>query len=254
MYFHIKKASILVSISIFLPMTFYYQIKDHLKSLLDLVYPVPCQACGVTLLDNEKQLCVFCEIDLFIPRDVSKNQDLPLARFSEQPIELVVGLMRFQKKGHSQTLLNKIKYQAEISLGNYLGERLGEKILGEIAVKDIDFIIPVPLHKKKLSARGFNQAEIIAEGISEIIKKPLLTHILLKTRNNSTQTKKRRLSRWKNTDMIFALNDSLRQIEGKNILLIDDVLTSGATITGCTKQLKKSKAKNIYIGVLAISG
>ena len=238
-------------------MSFYNKITDHLKSLLNLIYPISCQTCGVTLLDKEKELCVFCEMDLFVSQDKSNNKNLALAlaRFSEQPVEIVVGLMRFQKRGHSQSLVNKIKYQADISLGIYLGqklgEKLGEKLNDELTGEEIDFIVPVPLHQKKFQSRGFNQAEIIAQGVSDILNKPLLRHILLKTVNNSTQTKKRRLSRWKNTDLIFELSDPLNQIKKKNILLIDDVLTSGATLTGCTKQLKKGEANNIYIGVLA---
>ena len=121
-------------------------------------------------------------------------------------------------------------------------------------VESIDFIVPVPLHPSKLKSRGFNQAEVIANGVGDIIKRPVLPDLLIKRTNNSTQTKRGRLSRWKNTDMAYALEVNENFLQGKTILLVDDVLTSGATLTSCSKQFQLTGVAKKYVAVLAIAG
>ena len=235
-------------------MSFYSESKDYVKSFVELIYPLSCQACEVPLLENESHICVFCQHDLFITNQNLKKENLLLSHFSEQPVEEKAALMRYQKQGYSQELINKIKYQAEKSLGFFLGQQLGHIVKTTTKIKDIDCIIPVPLHKNKLKSRGFNQADLIAQGISDVIGKPLLNNVLIKSTDNSSQTKKKRLNRWKNTETAYKLNVEQLNIKGKNILLVDDVMTSGATLTSCCKQLHAAGVNKKYIAVLAIAG
>ncbi len=231
-------------------MSFFTYLIKPFSAFLDLIYPELCQACHLPLLENETSLCLFCEHNLYI---AYQKEDTVLLRFAEQPIDAIIGLMDYQKKGYSQELINKVKYKEEIALGVYLGKKLGVKIIESNSMKDIDFIIPVPLHYKKHKKRGFNQANIIAKGIAVIIDKPILTNVLTKVTHNKTQTKKGRMARWENTDYAYKLKDIGDQLKGKNILLVDDVLTSGATLTSCTKELTKAKINKKYIAVLAIA-
>jgi ComF family protein len=231
-------------------MTFFSRSKEYVTSLLDFIYPESCYACEEPLLENESHICVFCKHNLYIGQQL--NNETVLLRFAEQPVHQVFGLMRYLKKGLSQELINKVKYFGEISLGFHLGQELGKQIKAN-KIERIDFIIPVPLHKKKLKVRGYNQAEVIARGVADILDCPIV-QALNKVINNSTQTKKGRISRWRNADMVYELrNEFTESLKGKNILIIDDVLTSGATLTTCIKQIEQAGVAKKYIGVLAIA-
>jgi ComF family protein len=225
--------------------------KEYVKSFLDLVYPESCYTCEVPLLEAESFICVFCQFNLFIENQQRQKKKALLSKFSEQPVDDIFVLMRYKKGGDSQELIGKIKYHAETSLGFYLGQKLGEVLNSSGQMNDLDFIIPVPLHSKKIRKRGFNQSEVIARGISEVIDKPVLNNVLLKEVDNSTQTKRGRLSRWKNTDLVYSLKLVGSQLDGKNVLLVDDVLTSGATLTNCLKQLSITGVAKKYVAVLA---
>mgnify|MGYP001212882911 CR=1 FL=1 len=235
-------------------MSLFLLAKDYFSSLLDLFYPESCHACETPLLEHESHVCVFCQFSIFTINYNSQKGDVAESRFSEQPVDGVVGLMRYQKKGSSQALINKIKYHGETSLGFYLGQQLGERVKASRDIGKIDFIIPVPLHSAKFKSRGFNQAEVIARGVADVVSCPVLSGFLVKKVNNSTQTKRGRLSRWKNTDMAYGFSLNEDKLVGKNVLLVDDVLTSGATLTSCSKQIELAGAAKKYVAVLAIAG
>ncbi len=234
-------------------MSFFSRSKYYLSSLLDLIYPETCYACDSPLLERETCVCVFCQHNLFDLHQESDRGDIFLKRFSEQPVDSVTGLMRYQKLGASQELVNKVKYHAELELGEYLGKELGRRLKKTQAIDGVDYIIAVPLHKKKLKKRGYNQAQVLAEGISEVIEKPVLNGVLGKVLHNQTQTKRSRLSRWKNTEMAYEVKASEGGLEGKRVLLVDDVLTSGATLTSCNKVLREVGVETVDVAVLAVA-
>lgn len=234
-------------------MTFLTYSKKYLSEFLDLIYPQSCAACEVPLLETETHICMFCQHNLFINPNKDRDHS-PLLRFAEQPIDQLVGLMRYSKKGLSQELINKVKYYNDIHLGFYLGQELGKQIADTTGIQKIDYLIPVPLHEKKLKKRGYNQAEEIAKGIADFLTCPIKNDVLKKVVNNKTQTKKGRISRWKNTETAYQLQPKAAEIlKGKNILLIDDVLTSGATLTSCVKQINLAEVNKKYVAVLAIA-
>lgn len=164
-------------------------------------------------------------------------------------IEHAFTLFEYNRGGLSQNLLHRLKYEGYYDLGVWLGKLLGSHIMKEPWVKDIDLIVPIPLHRKKLAMRGYNQSESFARGISEIIDKPH-KEPLIRQRNTATQTKKSRLERWKNVADIFQLS-SVDNIGGKNILLVDDVITSGATLEAAAKVLQSHGANKIFVATIA---
>ena len=233
-------------------MSFLSVTQEYFSAFLDFIYPQFCSGCEVPLIESETHICMFCQHNLFITEKKHTKNDTVLLRFAEQPVSRVISLMRYSKKGSVKEIINKIKYFRDIPLGYYLGQELGRKIIKTNIPYQIDYIIPVPLHPKKLRKRGYNQAEIIAQGVSSVLHSPICTDTLLKKINNNTQTKKGRISRWKNTEVAYQLqNKNAKKLKGKNILLIDDVLTSGATLTSCIKELSLAEVGMKMVGVLA---
>jgi ComF family protein len=155
----------------------------------------------------------------------------------------------FQKGGHAQKLLHKLKYKGQKEIGYELGKMIGYDLLNSPFVES-DVIIPVPLHKSKFRKRGYNQSEYIAKGIAEIMGNPVDTDSLYRAIANPTQTKRHRYERWINVEGIFVLNNPER-IANKHILLVDDVITTGATLEACTNALLQ--AENVQVSIVALA-
>jgi len=155
----------------------------------------------------------------------------------------------FSKKSKVQHLLHELKYHGNKDVGFMIGKLYGYDLLMSEYFKAIDFIIPVPLHPKKLKKRGYNQSEWIAKGLSISMKIPVNTNCLYRKVDSKTQTKKTRYNRWENVGMIFGLHHK-EILSNKSVLLVDDVVTTGATLEGCAQVLQKGNCK-VYIVTLA---
>jgi ComF family protein len=156
----------------------------------------------------------------------------------------------FNKGGSVQKLIHQLKYKGSIETGNFLGELMGNDLIKSDLYNTIDAIIPVPLHKKKLHIRGYNQSDIIARGIGKSMSIPTVSNTLIRTEFTETQTKKARYSRWENVKGKFGINNQ-EDIEGKHVLLVDDVLTTGATIESCAQTLLE--VPNIIVSVATVA-
>jgi ComF family protein len=154
----------------------------------------------------------------------------------------------FQKGGLAQKLLHKLKYKGQKEIGYELGKMIGRDLL-QSSFRDIQIVIPVPLYKDKLRKRGYNQSDCIARGIAGIMENPV-SDILCKILPNPTQTKKHRYERWTNVEGMYALRDE-KSIANKHILLVDDVVTTGATLEACIIAL--SKAENVKVSVVTVA-
>ena len=163
-------------------------------------------------------------------------------------LEGATALLFYSKGGTVQKMMHDFKYRGNRGVGIFLGQELGRELKKLQPYCSADMIIPVPLHPRKKRKRGFNQAEIFADGISEVMKIPVKTNILKRSSYSKTQTRKSRFLRWKNVEQIFVIKDS-EAIDNKHILLVDDVITTGATLESCCIQL--SKAENIQISILS---
>ena len=165
-------------------------------------------------------------------------------------LECATSLFRFEKGSPYQVLLHDLKYRGNRQVGIYLGKLLGISLV-DTKFTLCDLLVPVPLHRKKQRKRGYNQSELIARGVSRITGIPLRTDILVRTQTGSSQTSFGRMERFENIEGAFALAAGCPDLSGKRILLIDDVITTGATLETCGSLLKESFDCYIYIATVS---
>lgn len=226
-------------------------VKLYANDFLGLFYPEFCVACDANLITQEKVLCTHCLYQ--IPRTkFHKKPDNPMEQsfWGRQQIEHACAFFFFNKESKYQKLLHQLKYHNRPDIGFELGREFGAELLRSDHFTDVDYIIPVPLHKKKLHKRGYNQSEMIAQGMAEMLNTKLDTKILIRTTFTETQTKKGRYERWENVEKVFKCK-SPDLIEGKHVLIVDDVMTTGATIEGCAHVLHKAANVKISVATLA---
>lgn len=168
------------------------------------------------------------------------------------PFTDVLSFYVFEKSGKVQRLLHNIKYQDQKELALFLGKQYAKELLKDGFAIHFDTIIPVPLHKNKLKQRGFNQSEWFAKGLSEELKIPLDTLSMTRPTETSTQTKKRKYERWENVEGIFKINDPAH-LSGKHVLIVDDVITTGATIEAAWLALKEVRDVKVSVASLAFA-
>ncbi|GAB2608148.1 ComF family protein [Emticicia sediminis] len=221
------------------------------KHFLDIIYPRTCEACREALLGGENLICTNCMIDL--PRTNSHIQRLDKVsnRFwGKIPVTDTITFMKFSKKGKVQKLLHELKYRNKPEVGKYLGKIYGVDLKAVGFEKKVDLIIGVPLHATKLIQRGYNQADCIAEGLSEALNVPYETSAVKRLTHTSTQTKKSRIERFQNVENIFEVVDN-EKVRNKRIAIVDDVLTTGSTIESLGITLLNAEAKEIAVITIA---
>jgi|TARA_B110000459_G_scaffold203905_1_gene262578 ComF family protein len=213
-----------------------------INDFFNLIFPKLCSACNGALLKNEKIICISCVVNL--PKtNFHKDKDNPVNKvfWGRVDVEMASSFYLFSKKSKVQNLLHNLKYRWVKEVGSVLGELFGFELNNSKFYKDIDFIVPVPLHQNKLKKRGYNQSEWIAIGLSKSMKVPVNIDSLYRRSDSETQTKKSRYKRWENVGEIFGLANN--NLEGKRILLVDDVVTTGATIEACAQLLIQQNCK-----------
>ena len=210
-----------------------------MHNILNLFFPKHCGACSKLVINTKDELCLKCELNLTHESDPDTNK-IQKALRGKVEIEKRRGVIDFTQKEGDQNILHSIKYQNQKKLAIYIAEQLALK-LGAAFFQEFDSMIPIPLHRKKLKIRGFNQSDLIAKGIHNIHKIPVEPDRLIRIKNTSSQTNKKRLERWGNVKSAFKL-DNTDKLKGKHILLVDDVFTTGATIEACIKTLQKQAA------------
>ena len=229
------------------------KIKNFFANVISLLYPDLCVVCGEPLVENEKFFCFACFLKL--PRT---NYHLIPENKSIERLAGKVSLVKassyfyYNKGGLAQKLIAGIKYKGNPNLGEWIGSFIAKDMMSSGFFQGIDCVVPVPLHRSKEKKRGFNQAEKIAEGIASVTKIPLDTNNVFREKANTSQTGKGIFDRWKNTRYLFNLRDS-ELFKKKNILLIDDVLTTGSTLEAVVQSLLKSQGVKISILTLAIT-
>ena len=218
-----------------------------LNYLINLFYPSVCSACGDILMRDEETVCLSCRY-LLPKTEYEKNAANPLAQmfYGQVDFHAVTAEFFFSKTGKIQHLLHQLKYEGNKDAGFFLGQQLGESIKDVELFHGIDYLIPIPLHPKKEHLRGYNQSYVIAQGVEDVGGIPIINDCLYRKVFTSTQTKKSREERWNNVKDIFDVKNQERLI-GKHILLIDDVLTTGATLLAAGRTL--SNIENIKISV-----
>lgn len=220
---------------------------------LNLLYPKTCLTCDSNLVLHEDCLCLNCLNE--IPKsNYHLIEDNPVEKrfWGKVPIEHATSFFIFQKGSPFQKVLHHLKYKGNKKIGIVLGKYAGADICSVPAFEEIDCIVPVPLHPKKLKQRTYNQSELISIGLSEILEKPIETGNLIREHDNSTQTKKSVFERHENTEGIFRIKET-ELFNNKHVLLVDDVLTTGATIEACVHALMKTERIKISVFTLAVA-
>ena len=225
-----------------------------INSIIGLLYPSVCAACGTTLFKWEKLVCTRCR-SLLPKTGYELNEDNPLARlfYGKVRLKAVTSCFFFSKEGKVQHLIHELKYKGNDQAGLFLGQELGKTIKEAPLFEGLDFLIPVPLHPKREKERGYNQSMLIAQGISEVTGIAVGGDFLLRSINTSTQTHKSKEERWQNVKDIFELHRADR-LENKYVLLIDDVLTTGATLEACALKLSTIPGIVISCATAACAG
>lgn len=222
-----------------------------LEDFFSLVFPKTCCLCKRSLYEFENQLCKICIASLPITNYhlQPQNNDLLVKILGLTKPRMVFAFLRFTKKGSSQKLLHLLKYRNRPEIGVELGRIYGQ-ILKENGFESTwDQIIPVPLHPLKQKRRGYNQSEQFALGLSDSLDIPVV-HALKRVHFTETQTKKSRMQRLQNVADVFEINPQANISEQK-ILLVDDVMTTGATLVTCANKLLRSGAGAVDMAVLA---
>lgn len=224
-----------------------------LKDFFHLFYPKLCANCENHLIENETLICTFCRHDLPLTNFLNCTENTVSKIFyGRVSIEKAYSLLFFRKKGITKKLIHELKYKDNEAVGTFFGNWLGEKFAENQQFVNIDCIVPVPLHPKKLRKRGYNQVTKLGESLSNHLKIPFLENILERTSSSKTQTFKARFERFKNSETKFFLNNT-SVFENKHVLLIDDVITTGATLEACAKELQKTRDIKVSIVTIAFT-
>ena len=221
--------------------------------MLSLLYPHTCAACHTDVLHRQSEVCPACQMQL-PETGFTGMPDNPVEQlfWGRLPLTSATSLYYFQKGSTIQTLLHAIKYDGNKRLAHQLGAELGRACLPFHSSPPADALIPLPLFPKKEKQRGYNQARLIAEGMGSVLGVPVWNQVIARTQATQTQTRKGRLERWKNIDGKFELKDPA-SIHGKRLILVDDVVTTGATLDACGNELLKAHLSELHLAVLALA-
>lgn len=228
-------------------------MKDWWDAFLSLFFPRYCLICGRTLAKGEECLCARCNMD-FPRTGYHKIKDNPVEQlfWGKVPLERATSYFFYRRGGDARHILHSLKYGGQKEIGEIMGRHMATELLPSGFFKGIDFIIPVPLHKKKQKLRGYNQSEWIARGVSAITSIPVYVSGVVREKNTETQTRKSVFERWENVDGIFRI-DFPEHFIGKHVLIIDDVLTTGATTVACASSFERIESIRISILTLAVA-
>lgn len=223
----------------------------YLGDLENLAFPNVCSCCSNVLFNNEEAICTKCLISL--PKSFYYNNPynaLHKSLWGRIQVEFAVSHFLFKKGGKIQKLLHSIKYDNRKDVAFTIGKMIGRELQEQKGFDTVDYIFPVPLHPAKEAKRGYNQSSFICEGISSVTNVETKTDVLIRVENTSTQTKKNRYERWENMEYGFAVKNPETLIN-KHVLLVDDVITTGATLEGCS--IKIFEIEGVKISVASIA-
>lgn len=221
---------------------------------LELLFPETCVVCNDVLRYSEKYMCTSCLSD--IPQIYLHNkQHNPLEEllWGQLPFVRATSFMVYTKKSKYASILHTIKYKNHQQLGIAMGEMFGAELLRSGFMETIDAIVPVPLHSKRQRSRGYNQSSLLAQGISRVTCIPVIDTAVIRTKNTESQTRKNKEERTQNVAHIFEVAQP-ELIQKKHILLLDDVITTGATCLSCAESiLEQGFVSNISVASLALA-
>ena len=226
-------------------------LQDPIRAFTNLFFPKLCTGCGDDLFGESEVLCLPC-IDKLPVTNFHLHSNNPVEKifWGRLPLVSASSYLYFTKDSLLQQLLHAFKYSGAKEIGLYFGRCMGKSFLQSNRFNHIDALIQLPLHQKKERKRGYNQATVLCDGIAEILQVPVLKNTILRPTATQTQTHKNRIHRWENIEGKFLLSD-LQAVSGKHVLLIDDVVTTGATLESCGQELLNIQDIRLSIATLA---
>ena len=224
-----------------------------LNNIITSIFPKICLGCTAKLIHQEQHICTKCRHDLPFTSFHKHPQNPVLdAFYGRVSIESATALLHYKKNGMVQQLLHQLKYKGRQEIGKILGDLLGHELKKEVSYNNITYIIPVPLHKKRLRKRGYNQVTTFGKQLATHLDVEYVEDILIKVTNTKTQAFKKRTARWLTAQHSFEVTNT-ETLEGQHILLIDDIITTGATLEACANALKKIPNIKISIATMSIA-
>jgi ComF family protein len=228
-------------------------LRALLTDFLALFFPQACLACRDSLVAGEEHLCTTCRAELpYTNYHLLPAAQNPLSRrfWGKLPVAYTLSYVRFLQHGRVQRLLHQLKYQGQQEVGKVLGQLYGAELATAGLGSEFDLIVPVPLHRRKLARRGYNQADAFAQGLAITLPCPWSAAALRRTEHTASQTRKSRTERWQNVSTVFEVTNP-QEVAGRHILLVDDVLTTGATLEACGAALLAAGARQVSIATIA---
>jgi ComF family protein len=239
------------------PLRVFIKVKEFIFSLsrdfLCLFFPRICAACGSNLLKNEEMICLSCEYHLpHTNFHLSLDNPVNGLFWGKVTLTSATAYLYFNKGSKVQHLIHQLKYKGRKDIGIWLGKQYGNELKISSYFNAVQLIIPIPLHDKRLKQRGYNQSEQFAIGLGTSMSIPVISDALYRKKETATQTKKSRFSRWQNVADVFDVRNSAG-LEMKHILLVDDVITTGATLESCIRTLSSIKGIRISVATIAVA-
>ena len=226
-------------------------LKSIWNDILALFFPNLCAVCDTPLVEHEQGICLGCISRIPRTGNMVKPDNETVKRFwGKFPIEHGASFFHFHKGENSQKIIHAIKYKNDKDLAIQMGALFADELNTTDWIRKIDILIPVPLHRNRLQTRGYNQSELIAQGIASVLKLPIDTSSVIKAKPTSSQTKKGIYERWLNVNETFSVT-SAAHLQDKHILIIDDVITTGATIDSLAHAILP--CQNVKISVISLA-
>ncbi len=229
------------------------KISNILNDINTVILPKVCFGCNARLYRGEQHLCTVCRNDLPFT-EYTLNAENPIDRifYGRIDVKKASSFLFFRESSTVQRLIHHLKYKNQEQIGDFLGDWYGQLLLEEKALDHgIDCVIPVPLHRRRLRQRGYNQVARFAKKLAHYLNAEYAPTVLVKTANTKTQTKKGRIGRWQGNRPLYRLSGA-NNLKNKNLLLVDDVITTGATMETCAKTLAQIPGASIYIVSMAV--
>jgi ComF family protein len=228
-----------------------HSVRGYLADFISLIFPQLCVACQESLIANEELLCTNCLYNLpFTNFHLNANNIVASQFWGKVPVKAAYALYYFTKGGKVQNMMHQFKYNGMQQIGNLLGTIAGKQLNQNEIFKSADVIIPVPLHKKRLRERGFNQSACFADGLAQKLNATVEIDNLVRVVATKTQTHKSRFARFENMKQVFEVSQPDRLIN-KHVLLVDDIVTTGSTLEACATELLKVPGLTLSIATIA---